>query len=148
MDAAGDYELRMEVFEAAMQQLKVKPTIDLFVSSSNRKCQRFMALPGPGAQGSWGEDALLYSWAGEMPYAFPPIPLIPRVLQKLRQERLTAVVVLPEWYSKAWWNMAAPNITKSVVLGLATDVLKAGPAMPQDSKLPPGKLIMAIVSYS
>jgi hypothetical protein len=64
MDAAGDYELKMEVFEAAMQQLKVKPTKDLFASSSNRKCQRFMALPGPRARGSWGQDALLYSWAG------------------------------------------------------------------------------------
>jgi hypothetical protein len=124
MDASGDYELKTEIYEKAIQKLSMKL----------KKCQKFLALPGQEARGSWGQDALLYSWSGEV--------------QKLKQEKLTAVVVLPEWYSKAWWNLAAPNIVRSVQLGPASDMLKAGPGMPQDAKLPPGKLFMAVVSFS
>jgi hypothetical protein len=95
MDSAGDYELKEEIYRKAMQQLQFYPTIDLF-ASINKKCSRFMALPGPLGQGAQGHDALLYSWEKESPYVFPPIQMMPRVLQKLRQERLTAAVVLPE----------------------------------------------------
>jgi ribonuclease HI len=42
-----------------------------------------------------------YSWAGELPYAFPPVQHIPRVLQKIRKERGAAVMVIPEWPSRA-----------------------------------------------
>jgi ribonuclease HI len=148
MDSAGDYELKEEIYRRAMQQLQFSPSIDLFASVNNKKCSRFMALPGPLGRGAQGHDALLYSWEKESPYVFPPIQMMPRVLQKLRQERLTAAVVLPEWYSKAWWNLAQPNIVRYVTLGKAQEVLRAGPAMPEEAKLPPGNLLMAIVSYN
>jgi hypothetical protein len=133
VDTAGDNELKMEVLEAAMQQL-TRPGV--YGTTEAR---------GAGVLG--GGRPVVFVGRGDA-VRISPDTNNTKGTAKLKQERLTAVVVLPERYSKAWWNMAAPNITKSVVLGLATDVLKAGPAMPQDSELPPGKLIMAVVTYS
>jgi hypothetical protein len=147
MDSAGDYELKQEIYDQAIKTLGAFPTIDLFACSSNRKCPRFMALPGPKSEGAIALDALAYSWQGETPYVFPPIQIMPRVLQKLREEGWNAVVVLPEWYSKAWWNLAQPNIIRSTVLGEAENVLRLGTSAPKEARLPPGRMLMAIVSF-
>jgi hypothetical protein len=148
MDAAGDYELKTEVFQSALRELCVQPTIDLFANNRNRKCGYFLVLPGPLARGARALDALRYSWKGELPYAFPPVQIIPRVLQHLREEAMNAVIVVPEWYTKAWWNLLQGNIAKKTILGKADDVLLPGPTMAaRRAKLPPGSMIMAVVSY-
>jgi hypothetical protein len=55
--------------------------------------------------------------------------------------------VLPEWYSKAWWNLARPSMTKSLVLGESQNVLKLGVSAPREARLPPGRMLMAMVSF-
>jgi hypothetical protein len=74
--------------------------------------------------------------------------MIPRVLQKLRAERDRAVVVVPEWYGKPWWNLLQMNVEKLVDLGPSESALKCGPSMAASrAKLPPGRMLMALVSY-
>jgi hypothetical protein len=148
MDAVGDYELKIEVFNRALAELNVRPTVDLFADCNNRKCARFLALPGPRQTGAQALDAMRYQWKGEVPYAFPPIQLIPRVPQKLRTEAVRAVVVVPEWCGKAWWNLLQMNVERQIDLGPAESVLRGGPTMAANrAKLPPGRMLMALVSY-
>ena len=148
MDLVGDYQLKLNVYKQAIRSLGLNPTIDVFANSSNNKCRRFLALPGPLAAGAWALDALCYSWTGEIPYVFPPVQIIPRVLQKLRQEVRAAILVVPEWTSRPWWNLMLENATTSIRLGRSEDVLKAGPSLAiENRKLPPGFFLMVRMSY-
>ena len=70
------------------------PVIDLFASVENAKCQRFFSLTG---QSSLGIDALAQRWPGGLLYAFPPLALIPPFLERVRTQRLTAILIAPGW---------------------------------------------------
>jgi ribonuclease HI len=148
MDRVGDYSLGKEWYDRGVECLGVRPTLDVFASCNNAKCQRFLALPGRYSKGAVALDALRYSWEGELAYAFPPVQLIPRVLQKIRLEVGEAVLVVPEWPSRPWWNMLQGCVRKQVRLGKAEEVLEKGPTMTaRRAKLPPGNMLMAWVSY-
>jgi hypothetical protein len=96
MDMAGDYVLLPEVLRVGARALGSSPMIELFASCYNHKLARFMVLPGKSSGGAVVKDALIYSWKGEVPYAFPPVQMVARVLQKLgRDEVASALVVEP-----------------------------------------------------
>jgi hypothetical protein len=61
MDRVGDYGLGKEWYERGTKCLGVTPTLDVFASSNNNKCQRFLALPGRLSKGAVALDALRYS---------------------------------------------------------------------------------------
>jgi hypothetical protein len=107
MDRVGDCSLKQEYFRRGVESLRLEPAVDVFANSTNHKCQRLLALVGGLAEGAVALDGLRYSWAGELPYLFPPVQLIPRVLQKLRVEEGAAVMVIPEWLSRPWSNLMA-----------------------------------------
>ncbi|CAJ0915455.1 unnamed protein product [Ranitomeya imitator] len=56
------------------------PEIDLFASRQNAKVEAFFSL-NP-RDGSRGVDALAQEWNFRLAYAFPPIPILAKVLQK------------------------------------------------------------------
>jgi hypothetical protein len=123
--------------------------VDVFADSTNHKCQRFLALPGRLAEGAVALDGLRFTWAGELAYVFPPVQLIPRVLQKIRLERDTVVMVVPEWPSRPWWNMVAGRPRKMVRLGKSEEVLEKGPSMVANrARPPPGSMLMVLLSFS
>jgi hypothetical protein len=149
LDRSGDYELRTEFFRKGTQDLSVHPTVDCFATSANRKCPRFFA-PTPNALsvGAAAIDGLRQPWSKEaLPYLHPPISLIPQVLQKIRKEKCTAVMVVPFWPTHSWWTSMEALIKDQTLLGTAKDVLLAGPTTdPAKHKLPPGELLMCLVS--
>jgi hypothetical protein len=111
MDTAGDYELLPDAFRDGARALGSNPTIDLFASRYNQKRARFAARPGKSAGGAVVEDALMFSWKGEIPYAFPPVQMVARVLQKLGRDGVTsALVVVPAWPSQPWWNLLQSHV--------------------------------------
>ncbi|KAL0199767.1 hypothetical protein M9458_002954, partial [Cirrhinus mrigala] len=63
--------------------------IDLFASEENAHCQLFFSLTNAPLEG----DALLSRWPKKRRYAFPPVKIMPLVLQKIKEERVT--VLLP-----------------------------------------------------
>jgi hypothetical protein len=71
---SGDYQIRREILVDALQQLKMRPSVDVFANRRNRQCKRFYSL----MPDSWsiGQDGLSKSWIGEIPLLHPPIPLI------------------------------------------------------------------------
>ncbi|KAJ1085596.1 hypothetical protein NDU88_005726 [Pleurodeles waltl] len=78
------------------------PRIDLFATLENAHCPLFCSLQYP-VQGALG-DAFQITWCDQLLYAFPPIPLIPRVLRKIRQDRAQVILIAPDWPRRVWYS--------------------------------------------
>ena len=60
-------------------------------------------------------DALSIDWSSlPLAYGFPPMPILPKVLQKIRQSSVDIILVAPAWPTQSWFpdllnlSMAAP----------------------------------------
>jgi hypothetical protein len=149
LDRAGDYELLPEVYLRGITELGVLPTVDCFANKMNHKCQRFFApVRDQLAGNAVAFDAMQQPWKREtLPYLHPPIELIPQVLQKIRSEKCSAVLVVPFWPAHSWWSSITSLLIKQTILGKTEDILRRGPTMdPRLNNLPPGKLVMCLVS--
>ena len=78
------------------------PLIDLFASILNRQAQIFCSwIPHPQALAL---DALTISWEGMFAYAYPPICLIPKVLQHMSQFHCQIILIAPKWPRRHWYT--------------------------------------------
>ena len=86
------------------------PSIDLFASRLNNQVAQYCSWqPDPGAIII---DCFSVDWSShQLIYAFPPFSLIGRTLQKIAQECLHAIVVVPHWPSQSWF----PQLQKLLV---------------------------------
>ena len=71
-----------------------RPVMDLFASEENAKCPRFFSVAG---RNPLGLDALAQTWPRGLLYAFPPLALIPPVLERVRTHHLRAILIAPGW---------------------------------------------------
>ncbi|XP_067214193.1 uncharacterized protein [Linepithema humile] len=79
------------------------PEIDLFASRINTKCKKFCAWDrDPEAVVS---DAFTINWENLKFYAFPPFSIIGKVLQKIRNNKASGIVVVPLWNSQTWFPL-------------------------------------------
>ena len=148
MEVTGDYELKLEWFQRGIGALGEAATLDLFAHNRNNKLPRFVAMPGPLAEGAVAMDAFDYNWTSERLYIFPPVQLILRILRRLQEEKVRAIVVVPKWPSRPWWPLFREMALKTVELGEAEEVLKPGLAMTGSHitlRLPPGMFLMSVV---
>ena len=77
------------------------PCIDLFASRTNHKVDTFVSwYPDPC---SVAVDAFSLPWHYNLIYCFPPFSLIGRTLKKIREEGVTAIVVVPLWPTQNWY---------------------------------------------
>ena len=94
--------LEKSVFRMILETFQVQPTLDAFASKETAQLSRYM---------SWFKDdhalamdAFLHDW-DPVTYLFPPVPLIMKVLQKVRSQGIHAVLVCPQWPTALWWPM-------------------------------------------
>lgn len=90
------------------------PDIDLFASTNNKKCDKFV---------SWGRDsdafaidAFTLNWKKFFFYAFPPFSLIPKVLQKIVSDQASGIVIVPFWKTQPWYPLYTSLLTKEPIL--------------------------------
>ena len=78
------------------------PMIDPFATSQNFRLPNFVSpFPDPLAIAT---DAFLFSWDHKDLYAFPPFPMIRKVLNKLCQAQGTSLILIaPFWPRKEWF---------------------------------------------
>ena len=78
------------------------PSIDLFATGLNTKLPLYCSLvPDPQAV---FEDAFRHPWANLGLYAFPPFPLVVRVVARVRETpNLSMTPVTPLWPEKKWF---------------------------------------------
>jgi hypothetical protein len=72
-------------------------SVDLFANEINHKVPKFYAnFFAPSAAGieAFGQD-----WAGECAWVCPPVKYIIRTIRKIKQDKLSGVLVVPDWKS-------------------------------------------------
>ena len=98
----GDWSLHPGVARQIFHRYGT-PVVDLFAIKKNAKCPLFYALADADALGG---DAVAQVWPRELLYAFPPLHLIPPLLEKVRLESHTVLLVAPGWGT--WRSDVAP----------------------------------------
>ena len=79
-----------------------QPMIDLFASAENRQAPIFCSWsPHPQALAL---DALTISWDRMYAYAYPPLCLIPKVLQHMRLYKCQIILIAPQWPRRHWYT--------------------------------------------
>ena len=76
-------------------------TVDLFASRLNNKLPKYVSRkPDPNA---FATDAFSLTWDNNFYFMFPPFSLLPRILQKIEADRVSALLIAPLWPTKSWW---------------------------------------------
>ena len=95
-----EIQLDQHVFETIVSHFGVHPTLDAFATRNNKKLPRYMSWYSD--KDAVGQDALLCPW-DSITYLFPPLPLMNKVVNKIREEKITAILVCPHWPTSLWW---------------------------------------------
>ena len=104
-----EWALNPQIYQDAIAHLGQTLEIDLFASRLNYKCKLYVSYqPDPGA---FAINAFHLSWDSLNFYAFPPFCIIQKVLQKIRKDSATGVILVPYWPTQAWW----PVLTNMLV---------------------------------
>ena len=78
-----------------------KPQVDIFATRFSRRLPLFVSpVPDPQA---WAVDALSISWTNLSAYAFPPFPILGKVIRKVRADKATVILIAPKWESQPWF---------------------------------------------
>ena len=78
-----------------------RPMVDLFATRFNHWLLLFVSLvPVPEA---WAVEAMSVSWENLLGYAFPPLPILGRVIRKAREESAILILLVPSWSSQLWF---------------------------------------------
>ena len=102
----GEHILRPRMFRRLLAWAGWLPSavVDLFATASTRRTRRYIArTPDRRAE---DVDALVCPWPPALLYAFPPIPLIPLVIDQSisrRTPRGTLLLVVPLWPGRPWF---------------------------------------------
>ena len=77
------------------------PEIDLFASRLNHQLSLYVSrLPDPSAA---AVDAFQQDWSKWKSFIHPPVVLLSRILQKVRSDKATALLVAPDWPGQPWY---------------------------------------------
>ena len=95
-----DWHLPPETFHRICRRFG-RPEIDLFASAASAHLPRFFAWGNAHAAEAF--DALAQRWEFVMAYAFPPPPLLPRVIRKLEASAGVFLLVTPHWPAQKWF---------------------------------------------
>ena len=93
-----------ETFTAILEHFSLYPTLDVFASQSMAQLPRNMSWERDSQ--AIGQDALIHS-GDPVSYLFPPVPLLPKVVRLIKDQRIRAVLVCPQWPSALWWGLMA-----------------------------------------
>ena len=109
-----EWKLDPLVLHEALKEIKFEPDIDLFASRLNNQFETYCSYrPDPGAA---LVDAFSTSWSEFNFYCFPPFSCILKVLQKIRQDRATGVIVVPRWPTQTWYSILMTMLVQPPVI--------------------------------
>lgn len=95
-----EIQLNPKIFKTLCRLLQFKPNIDLFATEFNYQLPRYYS-PHHDRQAE-ATNAMIQEWK-EPSYAFPPLKMIPNLLQKIQQDKATVLAVLPITPSARWY---------------------------------------------
>jgi hypothetical protein len=117
-----EWKLNRGVF---LDLLRLVPnlSVDLFATRKNTRLPLFLSpFPDPLAQ---GVDALTDPWTFPgILYAFPPTPVMQALLNHVRAERRTILLIAPWWPKQPWFtDLLELSVTHALRLPLVPDLL-------------------------
>ncbi|XP_067241145.1 uncharacterized protein [Chanodichthys erythropterus] len=116
----GEWRLHPEVVDLIWKNFG-QAQVDLFASGESTQCPLWYSLTHPAPLGL---DAMVQTWPRLRLYAFPPFALLPRVLEKVRQEGVSLILVAPHWPTRIWFSDLVSMIDGSPMeLPLRPDLL-------------------------
>ncbi|KAL0196894.1 hypothetical protein M9458_005434, partial [Cirrhinus mrigala] len=86
----GEWRLHPEVVELIWRVFD-QAQVDLFATQETSQCPLWFSLSHPAPLGL---DAMVQTWPRLRLYAFPPIALLPGVLERVRQDGISLLMVL------------------------------------------------------
>ncbi|KAF0027027.1 hypothetical protein F2P81_019768 [Scophthalmus maximus] len=99
MSRGGPRQSEWKLNPALVQMLWARfgeAEVDLFASHENAQCALWFSMSAQ-EEPPLGVDAFSHHpWPRALLYAFPPIPLIPRLLARVQEEQLSVILVAPE----------------------------------------------------
>ncbi|KAJ7986790.1 hypothetical protein DPEC_G00332030 [Dallia pectoralis] len=95
----GEWRLHPEVVELLWSHFG-RAEVDLFASRETSHCPLWFSLTHPAPLGL---DAMVQAWPRSRLYAFPLVALLPGVLERVRQERVSLLLVAPYWPARVWF---------------------------------------------
>ena len=95
-----EWQLHPQVVQRVFQVWGT-PHLDLFATRHNAQLQQFVS-PVPDNRAR-AVDALSLHWQGMWAYAFPPPPLLAKVLAKAWEEELEMILIAPLWPAQPWF---------------------------------------------
>ena len=108
-NAHKEWMLRKDIFSDITQHFYV-PEIDLFASRLNYQVPLFVSrLPDTGAP---AVDAFRLDWSQWKCFLHPPVVLLSRILQKVRSDKATALMVAPNWPGQPWYAQIQLMLTE------------------------------------
>lgn len=131
--ANSDWMLNPKIFKQCCR-IWGTPAVDLFASFANRQLPRFYSFtPQPQAAGI---DAFSTSWR-EYSWVNPPFALIHRVLNKIREDQATVLLVFPVWTASPWFNTAVKLIVDVPLVVNRSQPIHSQPMITQQSSVEP-----------
>ncbi len=95
----GEWRLHPALIQAIWLRFG-KAKVDIFATQENTHCLLWYSMVGP--RGPLGVDALANKWPPVLLYAFPPFPLLPAVLAKVRILQAKVLLLAPDWPQQSW----------------------------------------------
>ena len=124
-----------------MTKFKFTPEMDLFASRLNKQFTKYCSYrPDPEAMYI---DASSISWENLKFYCFPPFSCILQAVQKLKQEKATGILVIPNWPTQPWYPLIAPLLVEPLLMLHPSKSLLQLPAAPARRATPVGKEVRA-----
>ena len=122
-------EDRQGALICALKRLDFKPDINLFASRINHQLPHYVSYtPDPEAIAI---DAFNLNWSNLNFYTFPPVSVIPTVLNKLTTEGAQGICVLPDWPRQPWYPRALQLLVQNPVYLKARRHLLQLPSHPE-----------------
>ena len=117
-----EWSLQLQVFKQICKKW-FTPHVDLFATHLNHQLPLYVSpVPDPNA---WDIDALNINWTGLIAYAYPPMTLLHRVIQNIRQCHCLIIVIAPGWPGMPWfWDLVQLSKEIPLQLPVSTTLLK------------------------
>ena len=117
-----EWSLHLQVFKQICHKW-FTPHVDLFTTHLNHKVPLYVS-PVP-YQTAWDIGALNINWSGLTAYAYPPMALLHRVIQKIRQSSCLIIVIAPGWPGMPWfWDLVQLSTEIPLQLPVSRTLLK------------------------
>ncbi|KAA6361852.1 MAG: hypothetical protein EZS28_042621 [Streblomastix strix] len=137
---SGDYSLKDGMIQTICKTWNYMPEIDIFATQYNKLINNY-ATVDLNDLGTRFHNAFNYKWSKVKLYIHPPISVLKRVLQKMKQNKEQGIVIASIWPGQSWYTKLKNLSIKFLFLGQANKILEMGQRMKdKDRKLPPGNV--------